>query len=1254
MKNFGLLPVAVNATWRRTGLMIMLFICGMLLSRTTWAQPITIDGNPIDWTGVFSNGSIQFKTIVVDSVNAHDDVFTGGGSKDDGPISGWQWQVQATNDKSDIENAGLALIGNKLYFFCDRFSTAGDANTGLWVMKNRVQKGPLSPTVGGFIGSHTVGDLFITMQFTGGGGHPERHIYEWNGSGLTEITLSTTAADIASNQFSTYPTPAGSFPTGWSFKTKDSAALNVYTRASFVEGFVNLDSIPDIDFCFTNFIIDTRTSQSTSSLLEDLVLGIFATRPSVTVADDTVCAGSSAVFTAVPSGGEAPYSFAWNGSGTFVAGQNTYTISPATVNTVVTVQVEGGNGCISAPDTANLVIRPAPTVSPHGDSTYCNGVIAGALSFNTSPSGSTVNWTSSVDVGFGTSGTVNPIPAYITQNSGAVPVVATVIVTPTSPNGCVGVPDTFLITVNPTPGPNAPVGNSAICNGALQDTIHLASLDTTVTTFWTSSTDLGFGTSGTGDIPAFIGSNSTSTPIVATVTVTSASTSGCAGADTTGFTITVNPDASPNAPVDNFAICSGTNHDTIDIVGLDLVDTFHWTSSVDIGFGTSGTGKIPAFTATVTPVQIVATVTVTAISPSGCPGETGGFLVTVNPLPVVVARDTSICAGVSFSLDLLSDPDGGTWSGTGSSGTTFNSAGLSAGAHGLLYTYTDANTCTSSDSAYVTILANPTVVARDTAICAGVSFDLNLLSDPDGGTWSGSGVSGTTFNSAGLSGTIGLFYVFENGAGCSGSDSAYITINALPNVVARDTAICAGTSFSLDLLSDPDGGTWSGSGVSGTTFSSAGLSGTVGLNYIYTDGNTCTSSDSAYVTINPLPTVVARDTSICAGVSFSLNLLSDPDGGTWSGTGSSGTTFNSAGLSLGAHGLLYTYTNGNGCTASDSAYVTLTSCGNVFATFTQGFWGSTNGKHCDGAGTQRNAVSLINYLLNNGSGPITIGLPGRSVIIPVTAAVTVNNVMPGGHTPNKLKVGSDVVITSATFASNYLTGGRINNVFLSQMIALKLGTRIIPGLLGFPIQYNPAGNSSFLTCGTSTTNCSTFTEGGACSCWTLKQSVTNYVTKGGTKTATLADLIAIADSLLGGGITPGTTVGGYVVPSYADVSDAIDLFNNAFDNFKSFSGSYGCPVPKAPTADAGENLEAAMRIYPNPTTGTFTIEIPAIDKDAHITIVDLNGRTVMSDVIQANTYGQSKQIDLPRVAPGLYIIHVENDGHIFSKKIMVE
>jgi hypothetical protein len=221
------------------------------------------------------------------------------------------------------------------------------------------------------------------------------------------------------------------------------------------------------------------------------------------------------------------------------------------------------------------------------------------------------------------------------------------------------------------------------------------------------------------------------------------------------------------------------------------------------------------------------------------------------------------------------------------------------------------------------------------------------------------------------------------------------------------------------------------------------------------------------------------------------------------------------------------------------------------------------------------------------------------------------------------------------------------------------------GLGDFPIEYNTGGDSWFQTQATTTTDCDTFTAV-TCSAdsFSFKQSVTNYLTQGGTMPADVNDLINLADDLLGGVLTPGTTVGGYVVPSYADVSGAIDMLNNAFDGWRSWNGSYGtnlnvgCYAVARPGGSKGEepgtsDLEASVNIYPNPTTGTFIVEVPAIDKDAHVTVLDVNGRTIKSVVFQANTYSQRQQIELPNIPRGMYFIRIENDGNTFTKKLML-
>src|SRR6185369_915838 len=156
--------------------------------------------------------------------------------------------------------------------------------------------------------------------------------------------------------------------------------------------------------------------------------------------------------------------------------------------------------------------------------------------------GSTFTWTSSVNVGFGLSGSGN-IPAYTAANAGTTIVTATVTVTPTA-NGCVGTPSTFTVTVYPTATVTG-VGNRTHCNGASGTLITLSGPVAGSTFTWTSSANVGFGLSGSGNIAAYTAINAGITPVTATVTVTPTA-NGCVGTPST-FTVTVNPTATVTA-----------------------------------------------------------------------------------------------------------------------------------------------------------------------------------------------------------------------------------------------------------------------------------------------------------------------------------------------------------------------------------------------------------------------------------------------------------------------------------------------------------------------------------------------------------------------------------------------------------------------------------------------------------------------------------------------------------------------------------
>ncbi len=102
--------------------------------------------------------------------------------------------------------------------------------------------------------------------------------------------------------------------------------------------------------------------------------------------------------------------------------------------------------------TATLTVTPIPTVNTLSSSIYCNGEAGLAVTFTGTVTGTTYSWTSSEDVGFGSSGNGN-IASYTATNATSAIVTATITVTP-HVNGCTGESKSFTVTVNPTPTVN--------------------------------------------------------------------------------------------------------------------------------------------------------------------------------------------------------------------------------------------------------------------------------------------------------------------------------------------------------------------------------------------------------------------------------------------------------------------------------------------------------------------------------------------------------------------------------------------------------------------------------------------------------------------------------------------------------------------------------------------------------------------------------------------------------------------------------
>ena len=235
--------------------------------------------------------------------------------------------------------------------------------------------------------------------------------------------------------------------------------------------------------------------------------------------------------------------------------------------------------------------------------------------------------------------------------------------------------------------------------------------------------------------------------------------------------------------------------------------------------------------------------------------------------------------------------------------------GVSGTADGAGVRYTDAGVATyynnGCQAPYVPLSASWIT----TSICqSAAALDLTTLlaaTATAGGTWSGTGVTGNTFNPAGLSGNISIKYKVGT---TSCADSLTQNINVIASAVPSWTppaSICqSGGTLNLNTLLDATattGGTWSGTGVTGNTFNPTGLSGNISIKYKV---GTAPCLDSTVHVIQVITSANAAWTApaaICqSAATVNLNTYLDAaatTGGTWSGTGVTGNTFNPAGLS---------------------------------------------------------------------------------------------------------------------------------------------------------------------------------------------------------------------------------------------------------------------------------------------------------------------------------------------------------------------
>lgn len=325
----------------------------------------------------------------------------------------------------------------------------------------------------------------------------------------------------------------------------------------------------------------------------------------------------------------------------------------------------------------------------------------------------------------------------------------------------------------------------------------------------------------------------------------------------------------------------------------------------------------------------VHSITYTYTNSMGCTDSTT-FSISVTGQPAINFPAISNRCTNDASLELnFATPAGGSYSGPGVSSGYFFPGNAGPGVHALVYTYTDSNGCSGTDTSFITVEAvtNSSLQPLPSLCLDAAPIALNQGS-PVGGVYYGIGVTGNQFDPAisGL-GTHQISYVVTNAAGCS--DTAYqnITVHPLPDIQwTAPNTVCINNGPISIAGATPVGGTYSGPGVTGSTFNptAAGV-GTHNITYSYTNAFQCTKDTTIQIQVTPIPNIsIGQFPVICEKDSvFSLTPYATPQGGYWTGSGvtANGTEFDPQDAAAGTHTLIYHYSDSNGCSSTQSVII---------------------------------------------------------------------------------------------------------------------------------------------------------------------------------------------------------------------------------------------------------------------------------------------------------------------------------------------
>jgi hypothetical protein len=332
----------------------------------------------------------------------------------------------------------------------------------------------------------------------------------------------------------------------------------------------------------------------------------------------------------------------------------------------------------------------------------------------------------------------------------------------------------------------------------------------------------------------------------------------------------------------------------------------------------------------------------------GIQSGAGVVMITYNPgtgvpnQPGVISGPSTICPNTTntYSIAPVSGATSYTWvlPGGWSGSSTTTSISATANSTSGTISVTADNACGSSAaqtlSVTVNVMSSSGMFTAPTcnSACNGDAMAMPSGTGPFTYAWAPNGETTQTISNQ----CAGTYTVTVTGAaGCTAQSVITITQPAMittSSPSANPTNICSGSCSQL-TAGNVTGGTpgytytWMPGNLTGTTVSVCPTAPTV-YTLTVNDANNCSANAVVTVNVNPSPVVTYNQSPNTMCVNWPPQTLSagSPPGGTYSGPGVTGNTFDPAATGAGTFTVTYTFSDAFGCTDSVQQQITVGLC----------------------------------------------------------------------------------------------------------------------------------------------------------------------------------------------------------------------------------------------------------------------------------------------------------------------------------------